>query len=267
MSASLRKPARNKPEKKRIVCVDENAPKRPRSAYVHFVNARRKELVDSGTHGGVHQRSFLAEIGKQWKILPEDQKKLYFEKSAEEHEDYQKAMEEYKKTESYNQFQAKKEGLRKQRMLELKRRKSDMSVEDTEENKSDAVIVGDIPIFSKEFLAYNKSQETRCKKLRKMASALQEEKELLKADIAKLSEKVKMLNGQQSGSVQLSTKIKQQWTKLLVDALAYVSVDGLHPTSQNIDTYMKKLKHLVAESPSSKDLIAVRMALSEVNFT
>lgn len=41
---------------------------------------------------------------------------------------------------------------------------------------------------------------------------------------------------------------------------------GEYPTSQNIDTYMMKLKQLVTENPSSKDLIAVRMALSEVNF-
>ncbi|EFO21584.2 hypothetical protein LOAG_06904 [Loa loa] len=268
MSAALRKSSlKNKRQKKRIVYIDENAPKRPRTAYVHFVNARRKELVDSGSHEVLRQRSFLADIGKQWKILPDDQKKFYFDKSAKEHADYEKAMEEYKKTEAYNQFQVRKEGLMKQRMLELKRRKNDVKSDDDEEDKNEAIVAGDIPIFSKEFLAYNKSQESKCKKLRKMVSALQEEKDLLKADIAKLSERMKLINGQQPGAVHWSTKIKQRWTKLLIDALAYVSVDGEYPTAQNIDTYMKKLKQLVAENPSSKDLIAVRMALSEVNFT
>ncbi|KAL4002096.1 HMG (high mobility group) box family protein [Acanthocheilonema viteae] len=267
MSAKLQKSkSKNRQQKKRIVYIDENAPKRPRTAYVHFVNARRKELVDAGSHEALRQRSFLADIGKQWKILPDDQKKFYFDKSAKEHADYQNAMEEYKKTEAYNQFQAKKKGLMKQRMLELKKRKNDVkSSDDEEEDKKEAVVVDDIPIFSKEFLAYNKSQESKCKKLRKMVSALQEENDLLKADIAKLTGKMKLIYGQQPG-VQWSTKIKQRWTKLLTDALAYVSVDGEYPTSQNIDTYMKKLKQLVAENPSSKDLIAVRMALSEVNF-
>lgn len=41
-------------------------------------SARRKELVDSGGHEALRQRSFLAEIGKQWKILPDDQKKVGF---------------------------------------------------------------------------------------------------------------------------------------------------------------------------------------------
>ncbi|KAM3724824.1 High mobility group protein 20A [Dirofilaria immitis] len=255
---------KNRRQKKRIVYVDENAPKRPRTAYVHFVNARRKELTDSGRHEALRQRSFLADIGKQWKILPDDQKKFYLDKSAKEHADYEKAMEEYKKTEAYNQFQVKKEGLMKQRMLELKRRKNDVkSSDDDEDDKNEAVVAGDIPIFSKEFLAYNKSQESKCKKLRKMVSALQEEKDLLKADIAKLSEKIKLVYGQQPGMVQWSTKIKQRWTKLLIDALAYVSIDGEYPTLQNIDIYMEKLKKLVTENPSSKDLIAVRMALSE----
>ncbi|KAK6100459.1 HMG (high mobility group) box family protein [Brugia pahangi] len=259
--------AKNKRQKKRIVYVDENAPKRPRTAYVHFVNARRKELAESGSHEALRQRSFLADIGKQWKVLPDDQKKFYVDKSAKEHAEYEKAMEEYKKTEAYNQFKVKKEGLMKQRMLELKKRKSDVkSDDDEEEDKNEAVVAGDIPIFSKEFLAYNKNQESKCKKLRKMVSALQEEKDLLKADIAKLSERMKLVHGHQSGTLHWSTKIKQRWTKLLVDALAYVSVDGEYPTSQNIDTYMKKLKQLVTENPSSKDLIAVRMALSEVNF-
>ncbi|CAG9540706.1 unnamed protein product [Cercopithifilaria johnstoni] len=270
MSATLHKTtSKNRRQKKRIVYIDENAPKRPRTAYVHFVNARRKELVDSGSHEALRHRSFLADIGKQWKILPDDQKKFYFDKSAREHEDYEKAMEEYKKTEAYNQFQVKKKGLMKQRMLELKRRKNKNKVkssDDEEEDKNEAVVADDIPIFSKEFLAYNKSQESKCKKLRKMVSALQEENDLLKADIAKLSEKMKLIYGQQPLTVHWSTKIKQRWTKLLTDSLAYVSVDGEYPTSQNIDTYMKKLKQLVAENPSSKDLIAVRMALSEVNF-
>uniref|UniRef100_A0A158Q6X4 HMG box domain-containing protein n=1 Tax=Elaeophora elaphi TaxID=1147741 RepID=A0A158Q6X4_9BILA len=268
MSVALRKStSKSKSQKKRIVYIDKNAPKRPRTAYVHFANARRKELVDSGCREALRQRSFLADIGKQWKILPDEQKKFYFDKSAKEHADYQKAMEEYKKTEAYSQFQVKKKGLMRQRMLELKGRKNDVkSSDDEEKDKNEAVVAGDIPIFSKEFLAYNKSQESKCKKLRKMVSALQEENDLLKADIAKLSEKMKLVHGQQPGTVQWSTKIKQRWTKLLTDALAYVSVDGEYPTSQNIDTYMKKVKQLVAENPSSKDLIAVRMALSDVNF-
>lgn len=37
---------------------------------------------------------------------------------------------------------------------------------------------------------------------------------------------MKLICRQQPGAVQLSAKIKQRWTKLLTDALAYVSVDG-----------------------------------------
>ncbi|VDK71125.1 unnamed protein product [Litomosoides sigmodontis] len=271
MSATLHKSkAKNKGQKKRIVYIDENAPKRPHTAYVHFVNARRKELTNSDSHETLHQRSFLADVAKQWKALSDDQKKFYFDKSAKEHSDYQKAMEEYRKTETYKQFQVKKKELMKQRTLELRERKNDVRSSDDndeEEDKNEAVVASDIPIFSKEFLAYNKSQETKCKKLRKMVGALQEENDLLKADIQKLSEKMKLIYGQQPAALQLSGKVKQRWTKLLTDALAYVSVDGEYPTSQNIDIYMKKLKQLVADNPSSKDLIAVRMALSEVNFT
>uniref|UniRef100_A0A915Q3U4 HMG box domain-containing protein n=1 Tax=Setaria digitata TaxID=48799 RepID=A0A915Q3U4_9BILA len=265
MSATVQSSSSSKRrrEKKRVVYIDENAPKRPRTAYVHFVNARRKELADSGEHETLRQRSFLADIGKQWKVLSDDQKKFYLDKSAKEHADYKKAMEEYKKTEAYSLFQVKKERLRKQRMQELKKRKYGVKCSDEEEDAKGGAVAGDIPIFSREFLAYNKSQESKCKKLRKMVSAFQEEKDLLIADIAKLSEKLTLFYGQQPGTVQWASKVKQRWTKLLIDALAYVSVDGEYPTLQNIDIYMQKLKKLVVENPSSKDLIAVRMALSE----
>ncbi|VDO83101.1 unnamed protein product [Onchocerca flexuosa] len=75
-TTSHKSSSKNRRQKKRIVYVDKNAPKRPRSAYVHFVNARRKELTDSGKHEALRPRSFLADIGKQWKVLPDDQKKV-----------------------------------------------------------------------------------------------------------------------------------------------------------------------------------------------
>ncbi|MCP9259057.1 BMA-HMG-20, isoform a [Dirofilaria immitis] len=191
---------------------------------------------------------------------------FYLDKSAKEHADYEKAMEEYKKPKP---IISSKEGLMKQRMLELKRRKNDVkSSDDDEDDKNEAVVAGDIPIFSKEFLAYNKSQESKCKKLRKMVSALQEEKissKLTSQNTFRLSEKIKLVYGQQPGMVQWSTKIKQRWTKLLIDALAYVSIDGERISNLTKHRYLHgEIKKLVTENPSSKDLIAVRMALSEV---
>ncbi|VDM95549.1 unnamed protein product [Thelazia callipaeda] len=253
---------KEKRQKKRIVYVDENAPKRPLSAYVHFLNARRKELTDAGEHELVRQRTFLTQVGKEWKHLSEEQKKLFIDKAAEEQEAYNKAMGEYKKTEAYSQFQVRKEGLIKQRTLELKKKKNDVKCSDeVENNESDVVVANDVPIFSKEFLTFNKGQETKYKNLKKMVNSLQEEQDSLKLNISE-----RILRGQQSTCAPWAKKIKQRWTKLLIDALAYVSVDGEYPTVQNIDTYMQKLKKLITEDPTNKDLIAVRMALSEVNF-
>ncbi|VDK38936.1 unnamed protein product [Gongylonema pulchrum] len=123
---------------------------------------------------------------------------------------------------------------------------------------------GDILIFTPEFIAFNKAQESKLKKLRRMVKEKQEEANYWKEFNGKLSHRLDLLRKEHEQHWVIKTK--KRWAKLLIGALAYVAIDDEYPTVANIDNYMEKLKRLVTEKPDDKNLIAIRMALSEVNF-
>lgn len=66
---------------------DPNAPKKPKNAYILFCDQKRESLKSS-----FKGAELMKELGAQWKILPEEDKKVFEEKAKEEKQNYQKAL-------------------------------------------------------------------------------------------------------------------------------------------------------------------------------
>merc|ERR1719341_2294524 len=81
--------------------VDSNAPKRPLSGYFQWLNSgvRTKLLAE-----GMRLKDALRTCGLRWSALPEAQRNVWQEKAKGEKAVYEKAMEEYKKTDSYAKY-------------------------------------------------------------------------------------------------------------------------------------------------------------------
>ncbi|OJD16474.1 hypothetical protein AJ78_03373 [Emergomyces pasteurianus Ep9510] len=115
---------------------DPNAPKKPLTAYAVFANEKRAELQ----YKGLSFPQMAIEIGRLWRELPEDEKKIAQARAICAREKYKLALAEYEKSESYhrhvrylNEWRAKKCARKKARNSETKEpQRNTSSPQDTE---------------------------------------------------------------------------------------------------------------------------------------
>ncbi|KAF2267758.1 hypothetical protein CC78DRAFT_47047 [Lojkania enalia] len=94
-------PIREKRRYRRHPRPDNNAPKKPKTAYVNFADQLR-------TDPEIASLSFVdiaKEVGRRWQILPPEQKRIWESQSARAMQEYEAQMDEYKKTDSWRKYQ------------------------------------------------------------------------------------------------------------------------------------------------------------------
>eukprot|EP00494_Astrolonche_serrata_P027759 UN28023 len=85
---------------------DPNAPPRTRSAYLIFCEKNRAEVADNNPDSTMVELSAM--LGKMWSETGESARKPFMEASSKSKEQFEKAMEAYKLTEDYAEFQKRK---------------------------------------------------------------------------------------------------------------------------------------------------------------
>merc|ERR1719245_352259 len=103
---------------------DPNRPKKPLSAYFLFLRKFRAENSNLGT------TEVSKAGGAAWKILPEDEKKVYTNKALAEKEKYRAIEAAYKKTPEFSDFQEKLEAFK-----EMKKRKLNALIKKQKDSK------------------------------------------------------------------------------------------------------------------------------------
>lgn len=106
---------------------DQNAPKKPQSAYFLFINERRPLLKEKHSDKKVTEISKL--LGAEWKEMTSAKKKPWEDKAKELKEEYNKRMETYKKSDNYKKFQ---EQLKQSKKKGPTKKKKEMSEEESE---------------------------------------------------------------------------------------------------------------------------------------
>merc|ERR1719336_2014686 len=96
---------------------DENAPKRPLTAYILFGNDNRDKLVA----GGLSFTEAMSKCGEMWGKLSAAKKKPYEDKAAAAKAKYQKAVEKYQKTGTYKKYVAERDAFNAAKKAELKK--------------------------------------------------------------------------------------------------------------------------------------------------
>lgn len=87
---------------------DKNAPTKRRSDYIFFCMDKRKEVITEFPTYKVTQVS--VELGRRWKLLTDEEKKPYVQKSKDDKERYEDEMEGYVKPAVLDQKVVKKRG-------------------------------------------------------------------------------------------------------------------------------------------------------------
>ncbi|KAF2196467.1 hypothetical protein GQ43DRAFT_383250 [Delitschia confertaspora ATCC 74209] len=80
---------------------DQNAPKKPKTAYVNFADHLRTDPI-------IASLSFVdiaKEVGRRWQNLPAEDKRIWESQAARATQEYEAQMDEYKKTDLYRQYQ------------------------------------------------------------------------------------------------------------------------------------------------------------------
>merc|ERR1719188_1833758 len=80
---------------------DENAPKKPLSAYFLWMADNREGLVNQG----LAHKEILKKLGEMWKTVTDEQKKPYQDKAATAKKTYEVELAKYKNTDDYKTYQ------------------------------------------------------------------------------------------------------------------------------------------------------------------
>uniref|UniRef100_A0A8R1E2T9 HMG box domain-containing protein n=1 Tax=Caenorhabditis japonica TaxID=281687 RepID=A0A8R1E2T9_CAEJA len=178
-----------KREKDAVPYLDPKAPKRNRSAYVHFIISRRASYSKATTS----QRDINIGLAREWSNLGDEARKPFYKKAEDEKKEYVALMEVYKKTDSHKEFQQKRSDFVKTKKQShtnnnnnnnrKRKRKREEGSEDEEQvvmdfpkssvfcpllndataatsSSSSATLQYSGPIFTPEFVSYNKTRDS-----------------------------------------------------------------------------------------------------------
>jgi len=184
-------------------------------------------------------------------------KNEYIVKSEKERLKYHEELDKYKNTDSYKEFQKK--------LIEHKKSETCKSSQKNKNNTSklaDETFLGDIPIFTKEFLEHNKEREADLRRLRLEVSRLEEEDKCLTANVSRLKSACLQSEGELSGHKDYMETLSEQticYTKALIDVFGSLTIPG-YPnglTKENIEAYMSKVHDIVTHArPENQSIIS-----------
>ncbi|VDN35081.1 unnamed protein product [Dibothriocephalus latus] len=208
---------------------DPNAPARPRSSFNLYMSHRisQSEALASKPFG---ERNRM--IGLEWAALPPEQKQIFNEQASREREKYKVDFEAYKQTQSFKDWQAKQEGLRASNSPKSGKRgpKGGKRTHEPEPDTTSSPKTQRIPIFSEEFLAYNRQREMTLRNLRKQATQLEEETALLSKHVenlanasTKLEQQIKSTEAQLAAEEALTQRFRKELTATFAE-VCFVSL-------------------------------------------
>merc|ERR1719283_90286 len=93
-------------EAKKLFPKDVNAPKRPMSSYMFFVNEQRPYVVSE--FPDIAATEVLRELGRRWGKLSTSRQAPYVVMQKEAKEEYEEELEAYKNTNKYKKYQKEK---------------------------------------------------------------------------------------------------------------------------------------------------------------
>ncbi|KAM7541920.1 hypothetical protein Aperf_G00000004772 [Anoplocephala perfoliata] len=233
-----------------------NAPHKPSSAFILFLRYRCSQSSDLNSLPFVEKRR---RISTEWASLAQEQKQIYIDQATAERKIYEEKFAEYKKTDEYKQWLAKNANNKSSRGKTGKFAK-DMNGDADCFDDEFASKFRRIPIFTPEFLEYNRQREMQLRNLRKEVIKQEEETASFTAHIDSLAsantsmtQQIKSAEESLAAEEKLISKLKQE----LVASFSSLQLPSLESStrspskaidriaSDNVDLYLSKLAELV----------------------
>lgn len=246
--------------KRRKRARDVNAPERPLTGYVRFLNDRREAVRAANPTANFPDVTKLLAI--EWSKLSPQEKQKYLDEAEKDRERYTKELEQYQQTEAYRMFTKKQH--------EKKAKGDDASAAATtngtaadavsEDSKKDELPGYNIPIFTEEFLDYNKGCEAELRQLRKSNTEYEEQNAILGKHIDTMKAAIEKLEvetvQQKNNNLALQQHLAALRTKLAA-SFSSLPLPGTNETAtlENIDSYMAVLHSIILDRPQEHEAL------------
>ncbi|NWX94628.1 SSRP1 protein, partial [Nothoprocta pentlandii] len=160
--AKERKPRKKPSESKKGK--DPNAPKRPMSAYMLWLNASREKIKLE--HPGISITDLSKRAGELWKAMAKEKKEEWERKAEDARRDYEKAMKEYSvggRSEASRADRSKKKKKKAEKQVKGKAERKGAAARSSSSAKAPAKSLGE-SFKSKEFVSSDESSSAESKK-------------------------------------------------------------------------------------------------------
>ncbi|XP_060845144.1 high mobility group protein 20A-like, partial [Rhopalosiphum padi] len=265
-NAMPKKVNKTKVKKTRPYLRDKSAPKPPTSGYIRFMSKRRVQFRSENPNLSFAEITKI--LATEWNQLPAYQKQPYLLAAEQDRVKYDEELAAYKKTDAYKNFIKSK--LNKKKINTPIQKDQELKKKNTSSKNNNAA--HDIPIFSEEFLDFNKARETELRNFRKNVTTQEQEvcvldkhNENLQHFTAKLKADTEKL---EADCTKYEEYLKKLRSKLLNAFANFEFTDNTEsPTYETIDTYMVNLsKNLTSDTDvDSSQITNVKKAISKLN--
>lgn len=261
-----------KGKKRKKAARDVNAPEKPLTGYVRFLNDKRERVRTENPTANFSDITKI--LANEWSKLGPQDKQKYLDEAEKDRERYTKEMEQYQQTEAYRLFTKKQH--------EKKAKGDDINANSTngpgaeaagEDSRKDEVPGFDIPIFTEEFLDHNKGCEAELRQLRKSNTEYEEQNAILSKHIDTMKAAIEKLEVETVQQKNNNLALQQHLTSLrstLAASFSNLPLPGTNETAslENIDGYMAKLHSIILDHPQENEALisSVRDIASRLEY-
>lgn len=246
--------------KRRKRARDVNAPERPLTGYVRFLNDRREAVRAANPTASFPDVTKLLAI--EWSKLSPQEKQKYLDEAEKDRERYTKELEQYQQTEAYRMF-TKKQNEKKARGDDGNAAAATNGTAAdavSEDSKKDELPGYNIPIFTEEFLDHNKACEAELRQLRKSNTEYEEQNAILSKHIDTMKAAIEKLEVETVQQKNNNLALQQHLGTLrtnLATSFSSLPLPGTNETAtlDNIDNYMATLHRIILDRPQEHEAL------------
>ncbi|KAL5244650.1 hypothetical protein ACI65C_012060 [Semiaphis heraclei] len=257
-----------KGKKRKKYLRDKTAPRPPHSGYIRFLNDRREQFRSENPN--LPFAEITKVLATEWNQLPMDKKQHYLLAAEQERVKYVEELAVYKKTDAYRNFIQHK--LKKKKMNTPIQKDRELEKENPFSDNSNTVY--NIPIYTEEFLNFNKARESELRYLRKTVTDQEQEVFVLDKHIGNINNGIMKLMANTEKLKARCLKYEQYLLKLrslLLGAFNNISFpdNAESPTNETIDTYMVNLSTLLTSGTSNDPswIANIKKSISNLEFS
>lgn len=250
-------PAKSKRRKR---ARDVNAPEKPLTGYVRFLNDRREAVRAANPTANFSDITKI--LANEWSKLGPQEKQKYLDEAEKDRVRYSKEMEQYQQTEAYKMFTKKQHEKKAAKGDDGRAATTNGTAADAghEDGKKDDVPGFEIPIFTEEFLDHNKGCEAELRQLRKSNTEYEEQNAILSKHVDTMRAAVEKLETETTQQRHNNRALHQHLAALrsaLARSFAALPLPGTNETAtlENIDNYMAKLHSIILDRPQEHEAL------------